>query len=69
MLWDYHTHESWAHRLDRFKSRAGLGKEKVLVVGDLDKATGDAAVREAVATWCEEVDDLGMLVWMVNVLE
>ncbi|KAI0437427.1 hypothetical protein F4803DRAFT_150838 [Xylaria telfairii] len=76
-LWEPEATETFAIRLDRYKSR--LVSNRVLVIGDLYKALGpeqsgkndttDSRVRKDLVTWCESLDELGTLVWMASLLD
>lgn len=76
-LWEPEATETFAIRLNRYKSR--LVSNRVLVIGDLYKAlnpgqlgkndTTDSLVQKDLVTWCESLDDLGTLVWMASVLD
>ena len=72
-LWDYNTTESWANRLDRFKSKEL--RDKVFTIGDLEGFDGanisgtDEELLMGLARWCEGIDEFGTLVWMVSSLE
>jgi hypothetical protein len=75
-LWDPDATESWAIRLHRYQSR--LVSDRLLNIDDLldymdspqsSKSDGAGAlVRKDLATWCENLDDLGTLVWTASLL-
>jgi hypothetical protein len=67
ILWDYHSRDSWAHRLDQFKTEGF--SERSLTVDDLKSVIiSDSVVDEmlvdAMARWCREIDEFGNLVWI-----
>ncbi|KAI0099013.1 hypothetical protein GGR51DRAFT_536504 [Nemania sp. FL0031] len=76
-LWDPEATETWAIRLNRYKSR--LMRNRSLTISDLLSSLGsgqsgkkdvaDALVQKDLVTWCENLDDLGTLVWMACLLD
>ncbi|KAI1122444.1 hypothetical protein F5Y10DRAFT_75414 [Nemania abortiva] len=76
-LWDSEATETWAIRLNKYKSRILLNR--TLTINDLLVALGssepgkeevtDPLVQRDLATWCENLDDHGTLVWMACLLD
>ncbi|KAI1426484.1 hypothetical protein F5Y12DRAFT_713214 [Xylaria sp. FL1777] len=76
-LWDQDATETWAIRLDRYKSR--IVSHKVLTIDDLlcYSGTGQAGkngeentlIQKDLVTWCESLDEFGTLVWMASLLD
>lgn len=74
LLWDYNSSESWAHRLEKLKVQGF--SERLLTLEDLEicgkgRATGkeiDKGLVDAMARWCEGVDEFGSLLWMTTLL-
>ncbi|KAI0203579.1 hypothetical protein F4808DRAFT_24591 [Astrocystis sublimbata] len=82
-LWDTDTTENWAERLHRYERRRAC-QQRVLVIGDLvglqgstTSASGeddnhplsDPLLQKDLATWCDNLDELGTLVWMASSLD
>lgn len=65
VLWDYHTTESWASRFARWKSHRLDTAE--LNIGNL-RMSGQGGADEAIASWCEDADEFGGLLWMCTSL-
>ncbi|KAI0533601.1 hypothetical protein GGR58DRAFT_100510 [Xylaria digitata] len=76
-LWDSDAAETWAIRLHRYKNR--MVSNRVLTIEDMLSYPGnnqlgmnneiDGPVQKDLATWCESLDDFGMLVWMASLLD
>ncbi|KAI1289020.1 hypothetical protein F5Y03DRAFT_378580 [Xylaria venustula] len=82
-LWDTDTTENWAERLHRYESRRAC-QERILVIGDLVGLQGvatscsgesnnhplsDPLLQKDLAAWCDNLDELGTLVWMASLLD
>ncbi|KAJ8125723.1 hypothetical protein O1611_g7915 [Lasiodiplodia mahajangana] len=76
-LWDPEATETWAIRLNRYKSR--VMRNRALTITDLldslgsgqsgKNALADPLIQKDLVTWCESLDDLGTLVWMACLLD
>ncbi|KAI0404389.1 hypothetical protein F4802DRAFT_226715 [Xylaria palmicola] len=73
-LWDPEATDSWAVRLQRYKSLQL--SHRGLIINDLHrgekpgkKDPADALLQQDLAIWCEMLDDLGTLVWMASLLD
>jgi hypothetical protein len=69
-LWGAKTSREW--RIAYRKHLSARRSKKVLVVNDIltaDENIIDAGVKADVVTWCENMDQLGTLIWMVLPLE
>ncbi|KAI8945415.1 hypothetical protein F4801DRAFT_127059 [Xylaria longipes] len=77
-LWEPEATETFAIRLHRYKSRM-VSTNRGLVIGDLYDALDpgqsgqndapDSLVQKGLVTWCENLDELGTLVWMASLLD
>lgn len=64
-LWNYNSRESFAYRLDSVKAK-GLSKIHVTLghLGRIGTVTDEKLV-DVMAKWCEGIDELGSLIWMI----
>lgn len=74
LLWDYHSSEAWAYRLDRCMQE-GLSTRKLTIchvqtVGGsgVGRRVDEQLVRD-MASWCEGADELGTLLWMIATMD
>ncbi|KAJ9136925.1 hypothetical protein NKR23_g9571 [Pleurostoma richardsiae] len=66
-LWEPVSNTDWGARYQRWTSSSGW--EEPLTVGDMARATKTHDRLMDLATWCEEIDEYGTLLWMARGLQ